>query len=102
MPAGQRSRPSLWRNEAGVRTARHRSSLCFGLGDVSSRGRRGTILSLYSRIFEDLLLPAHNLARGRSYVRHRAFLEKSQWWTREQLLEFQWQETRKLVEHVFK
>jgi phenylacetate-coenzyme A ligase PaaK-like adenylate-forming protein/glycosyltransferase involved in cell wall biosynthesis len=59
-------------------------------------------VSLYGKIFEGILLPAHNLARGRSYVRHRNFLEKSQWWPREQLLEFQWQETRKLVEHVFK
>lgn len=59
-------------------------------------------MSLYGRFFENFLLPAHNLARGRDYVRHRNFLEKSQWWTREKLLDFQWQETRKLVEHVFK
>src|SRR5258708_9737583 len=57
--------------------------------------------TLYSRALENILLPAHNLARRRSYVRNRKFLEDSQWWTRDQLMEFQWREIRALVEHAF-
>jgi phenylacetate-CoA ligase len=58
--------------------------------------------SLYSRMLEHVLLPAHNNARGRDFVRHRRFLEESQWWPLEKLLEFRWQETRALVEHTFR
>jgi len=49
-----------------------------------------------------LLLPAHNVARGRDFVRHRKFLETSQWWPPEKLREFRWKETRALVEHAFR
>src|SRR6267154_2347128 len=58
--------------------------------------------SLYSKALEHFLLPAHNLARGRTYVRNRKFLEDSQWWPHEKLMEYQWRETRALVEHAFK
>jgi phenylacetate-CoA ligase len=58
--------------------------------------------TLYSRALESILLPAHNLARGRNYVRHRKFLEESQWWKRQALMDFQWREMRALVEHAFK
>lgn len=34
-------------------------------------------------------------------VRYRHFLEDSQWWPREKLLEFQWQELKKLLKHSY-
>ena len=58
--------------------------------------------SLYSRMLEHVLLPAHNTLRGRDFVRHRRFLEESQWWPLEKLLEFRWKETRALLEHAFR
>jgi len=59
------------------------------------------VISLYARLLEDVLLPLHNAVRRRSYVRHRRFLEESQWWSRERILEFQWQELEALLDHVF-
>lgn len=57
--------------------------------------------SLYSRILENRLLPLHNAIRGRQYVRHRRFLEESQWWSADRLREFQWTELRKLLTLAF-
>lgn len=56
-------------------------------------------MSVYSRILERVLLPSHNFAKGREYVRDRRFLEESQWWPRERLLEFQWRELQSLLAH---
>src|ERR1017187_6072541 len=58
-------------------------------------------MSYYSRIFQNILMPAHGLLRNRRYVQHRDFLEGSQWRSRDELAEFQWQELRRLVEHAF-
>jgi phenylacetate-CoA ligase len=58
-------------------------------------------MSVYSRIFESLLLPAHNRLRGRQYHVHRDFLEQSQWWPREKLEAFQWQELMALLKHAY-
>lgn len=58
-------------------------------------------MSLYRSVFENVMMPAHNVIRRRSYVRHRRFLEESQWWSRERVLEFQWQELRRLLKHAF-
>lgn len=61
----------------------------------------GVKLSLYSRILQSTLLPGYDRLRGRYYCRHRAFLEKSQWWRADQLRDFQWQELRRLLAHAF-
>ena len=58
-------------------------------------------MSLYSTLLERVVLPVYYTARGRDYPRRRAFLEQSQWWTPDRLREFQWQETRALLEHAF-
>lgn len=56
---------------------------------------------LYSRLLESAMLPGYSLLRGRSYSRHRAFLEKSQWWPPQRLREFQWVELQRLLKHAF-
>jgi phenylacetate-CoA ligase len=58
-------------------------------------------MSTYSKILERVLLPGHNLVHGRQFVRHRGFLEQSQWWARERLVEFQWQELKALLTHCY-
>jgi phenylacetate-CoA ligase len=58
--------------------------------------------SLYSRTLEHVLLPAHNTARGRDFVKHRRFLEQSQWWPLEKLREFRWKQTQSLLDHAFR
>src|ERR1700681_2783819 len=57
-------------------------------------------MSAYSYILENVFLPCHNLVRNRHYVGYRRFLEKSQWWSPEQLREFQWQEMTALLRHT--
>ena len=55
----------------------------------------------YSRILESVLIPAYYNLRGRSYPRWREFVERSQWWSPEQIHEFQSRELRRLLEHAF-
>ena len=59
-------------------------------------------MTAYGRFLENVLLRAHNLAKGRHFVDHLKFLEKSQWWSRDELLDFQWRELRKLLDHAFR
>lgn len=59
-------------------------------------------MSLYSRVLERIFLPAQSLARGRSYHRIRRFLETSQWWSAEQLRDFQWRELTRLLAIAFR
>jgi phenylacetate-CoA ligase len=58
-------------------------------------------VNLYPRVLESLLLPAYDRVRGRHYMEHRRFMEKSQWWSQEEIREFQWAALRKLLAHVF-
>jgi len=55
----------------------------------------------YSRILESFLIPAYYSVRGRSYPKLRRFVEGSQWWSRDQIREFQWREARRLLELAF-
>src|SRR5437879_2635690 len=57
-------------------------------------------MSAYSSILENVLLRGHDLVRRRNYVGYRRFLEKSQWWSPERLLEFQWHEMSALLQHA--
>jgi phenylacetate-CoA ligase len=59
-------------------------------------------MSIYSHLYRNLLMPLHGVVRNRRYVRYRALLERTQWWSRDQLLEFQWEELRGLLEHTFR
>jgi len=55
----------------------------------------------YSKILESALIPAYYKLRGRTYPRLREFMERSQWWSRDQIVDFQWREARMLLEHAF-
>jgi phenylacetate-CoA ligase len=59
-------------------------------------------MSTYSRILEGLLIPAYYRLRGRKYAAYCDFLERSQWWSRDQVNEFQWREVRALLGHAFR
>lgn len=59
-------------------------------------------MSVYSSLLENVLWPCHNLFRNRHYVRHRRFLEKSQWWSTDKLLALQWREASALLRHALK
>lgn len=56
---------------------------------------------IFSPLRQHVLLPFYEgVVKGRRIRRHRRFLNASQWWTRERLLQFQWEETRKLLAHA--
>jgi phenylacetate-CoA ligase len=52
-------------------------------------------------LLRSVLLPAYDRLRSRRYVEHSRFLEASQWWEPERLLEFQWAELLKLLRLAF-
>ena len=56
----------------------------------------------YSGILESLLIPAYYNVRRRAYPRYREFMERSQWWSPEQVAEFQWRELQLLLQHAFR
>jgi len=58
-------------------------------------------MHLYRHLLRSVLLPAYDRIRSRRYVEHSRFLEASQWWAPERLMEFQWAELRKLLRHAF-
>lgn len=58
-------------------------------------------MSAYPRVLESLLLPAYDRLRGRRYIARRRLLEESQWWPREDVRAFQWQELQRLLAHAF-
>jgi phenylacetate-CoA ligase len=43
------------------------------------------------------LIPAVKTLRGRSYSKRVSFLSKSQWWSPDELREFQWRELQVLL-----
>jgi len=58
-------------------------------------------MTLYSRVLESALLPAYDRVKGRHYAERLKSLERSQWWSADQIRQFQWAELRKLLEHAF-
>jgi phenylacetate-coenzyme A ligase PaaK-like adenylate-forming protein len=58
-------------------------------------------MTVYSRLLQYALLPGYDVLRGYKHSRYRAFVEKSQWWSREDLVGFQWTELHKLLDHAF-
>ena len=56
----------------------------------------------YSSILESVLIPGYYNLRGRRYPKYRALMERSQWWSREQVLDFQWRHLHRLLEHAFR
>lgn len=55
----------------------------------------------YSRFINYVALPLHSKIRGKKYASLRRFVEESQWWTREKLEEFQFEELRKVLRIAF-
>ena len=55
----------------------------------------------YERLLTSFLLPAYDRARGRCYVERRTFLDGSQWWSHERVLDFQWSALKALLAHAF-
>jgi phenylacetate-CoA ligase len=55
----------------------------------------------YERLFTSLLLPAYDRVRGRRYIERHGFLDSSQWWSRDRILEFQWTALKALLAHAF-
>jgi phenylacetate-CoA ligase len=47
-------------------------------------------------------MPLHGMLRNRRYSQYLELLDRSQWWSRDALLEFQWKELRRLLECAFR
>jgi len=58
-------------------------------------------MSVYSSVYRRVLLPFHNKIRHRQYTKFASFLGRSQWWPRDQLLEFQWKELLCLLKWAY-
>lgn len=58
-------------------------------------------MELYSEILQEWLLPLYYGACGRHYARYRRLLEEAQWWPRDKVLSYQWDELSRLLDHVF-
>jgi phenylacetate-CoA ligase len=58
-------------------------------------------MSIRNIITEKMLLPLSDKALGRSISTHLAFLEKSQWWSAEELEQFQNKRLKIVIEHAY-
>jgi phenylacetate-CoA ligase len=58
-------------------------------------------MGLYSRVLEHVLLPSYESIRGYKHCARRAFVEKSQWWSADRLLEQQRDDLQRLLRHAF-
>jgi len=55
----------------------------------------------YAKLLNGVFLPLHSSIKRRKYAQFRRFVEGSQWWTRERLEAFQFQELRRLLHIAF-
>ncbi len=58
-------------------------------------------MAFYNWATENLVLPLGDLVRGYSVSKHLKFLQKSQWWSAEELKEFQNEKLRALIKHAY-
>ncbi len=58
-------------------------------------------MSFYSRMTQNLVLPLSDAVLGRSVSKYLRFLDKSQWWSPEELKEYQNEKLRALVKHAY-
>jgi phenylacetate-CoA ligase len=57
---------------------------------------------MYSKIYKNIFEPFYEKGvKKRKMLNYRHFLKDSQWWPKERLLEFQWQELQKLLRHSY-
>jgi len=59
-------------------------------------------LSLRNLFTENIILPLSDIALGQSISKHFKFLQKSQWWSENDLKEYQNEKLRILINHVYK
>lgn len=55
----------------------------------------------YAKVLNGMFLPLHSSIKRRKYAQFRSFVEESQWWTRERLEAFQFEELRKVLRIAF-
>jgi phenylacetate-CoA ligase len=53
---------------------------------------------LYARFLNNLAFPTVNRLRGRKGTEHLRFLQDSQWWSPEQIDQYQWTKTKSLID----
>ena len=58
-------------------------------------------MSLYPKIARNVILPLADIAANTNISRNLKFLEKSQWWSREELQEYQNKKLRALIKHAY-
>jgi phenylacetate-CoA ligase len=58
-------------------------------------------MRIYSPLSRHLLYPVYEKLAGRCFLDKLAFLERSQWWDRETLREYQWKKLETLLHHAF-
>ncbi len=63
-------------------------------------GQELLMTGLYTRFCADLLFPLHERLKGHETVRVRRFLEKSQWWTKEQLAAYRVERLRGFLAQI--
>ncbi|MEW6074716.1 MAG: phenylacetate--CoA ligase family protein [Candidatus Omnitrophota bacterium] len=57
---------------------------------------------MYQQIYKKLISPIHeNIFKRSKFLNYLGFLEESQWWPRDKLLNFQWKELQKLLKHSY-
>lgn len=56
-------------------------------------------MTMFSRILESALIPAYYRSKGRLYPKYRSLLEQSQWWSPDQIQQFQWRELQRLLKY---
>jgi phenylacetate-CoA ligase len=58
-------------------------------------------MSIRNIITENIILPLSDLVLGQSVYKHFKFLQKSQWWSENDLKEYQNEKLRALIKHVY-
>jgi len=58
-------------------------------------------MNLYPKIARNVILPLSDIAAGTKISRNFKFLEKSQWWSKEELQKYQNKKLRALIKHAY-
>ena len=58
-------------------------------------------MSLYTKLVSQFIFPLHERMKGHNSVALRQAMEKSQWWSRDEIARFQVARLRNLLEHVY-
>lgn len=58
-------------------------------------------MNIYPKIARNVILPLADIATGTKISKYLKFLEKTQWWSREELQEYQNKKLRALIKHAY-